>query len=225
MFIKLVCKELYKQVLCWIYNESWIIPALYKFSVFCRIIYMCIVILYESCKTVWIWRQYHHMSNREIIEEIYSLYEQKMYYIAFSVLKDELAAEDAVQDAFEKMIKNISRLKNVDNDKTKAYIFKTIKNTSIDIYRKRKREYERMEKNVTEAFLDISVYDSNTKISEQEIIDKINELPDKYGEVIFLRLIKGIPIKEIALKKGLSFDATRKRYERGIKMLRESKDW
>ena len=120
------------------------------------------------------------MSNREIIEEIYSLYEQKMYYIAFSVLKDELAAEDAVQDAFEKMIKNISRLKNVDNDKTKAYIFKTIKNTSIDIYRKRKREYERMEKNVTEAFLDISVSDSNTKISEQEIIDKIKPFMMRY---------------------------------------------
>ena len=60
------------------------------------------------------------MNNREIIEEIYKLYEQKMFYIAFSILKDESAAEDAVQNAFIKLINNISRVKDPDSDRTKA---------------------------------------------------------------------------------------------------------
>ena len=96
-----------------------------------------------------------------------------------------------VNDALEKMISEgtlmllpTSDIRGFDTSGMHAGIYVTeAQNTSIDIYRKRKREYERMEKNVTEAFLDISVSDSNTKISEQEIIDKINELPDKYQQM------------------------------------------
>ena len=38
------------------------------------------------------------------IERCYKLYEQKMYHVAYCILRDEGLAEDAVQEAFLKLI-------------------------------------------------------------------------------------------------------------------------
>ena len=163
------------------------------------------------------------MNNREIIERIYELYEQKMFYIAFSILKDKSAAEDAVQDSFVKLIKNISRIKNPTSDKTKAYIIKTIKNTTIDIYRKRKREHVFYDDSSLD---DVAYHDDNDSsdidIKDLTIREELTKLPQKYKEIIILHIEKEMSIQEIARNQGISYDAARKRYERGIKALRKN---
>ena len=53
------------------------------------------------------------MSNYDKIVKLYELYEQKMYGVAFSVLHDSWQAEDAVSEAFVKLIKNIRKIKDV----------------------------------------------------------------------------------------------------------------
>ena len=50
------------------------------------------------------------MNNRERIEQIYQLYEQKMYRIAYSILGNSYDAEDAVQDAFLKLVRLVKKL-------------------------------------------------------------------------------------------------------------------
>ena len=165
------------------------------------------------------------MNNRELIEEIYRLYEQKMYYIAFSILNNEQAAEDAVQNAFVKLIQHVSRIRDVDSDRTKAYIFKIIKNSSIDIYRRRKREYELFDNEDIETASYQHDYDTPEPDLKKEMIQhKLLSLPDKYREIITLHAIDGIPIRDIAAKHGISYAAARKRYERGIKLLRSDPD-
>ena len=42
----------------------------------------------------------------KFIEKCYKLYEQKMYYVALSILHDSGLAEDAVQEAFMKLMKS-----------------------------------------------------------------------------------------------------------------------
>ena len=163
------------------------------------------------------------MNNREIIEEIYKLYEQKMFYIAFSILKDESAAEDAVQDAFIKLINNISRIKNPDSDRTKAYIITTIKNTTIDLYRKRKRDLELFDDNCLD---DVTYHTDNGSsdidIKNLIIQEELNKLPYKYKEIILLHIEKKLSVQDIAKIQGISYNAARKRYERGIKALRKN---
>ena len=78
------------------------------------------------------------MDNRERIEEVYRLYEQKMYRIAFSILGDVTDAEDAVQDAFLKLVRLVRKLEDPASDRTKRYVLRAIQSTSIDIYRKNK---------------------------------------------------------------------------------------
>lgn len=171
------------------------------------------------------------MRDREIIEELYNLYEQKMYYIAYSILHDEYASEDAVQDAFVKLIKNVHKLRNTKSYGTKKYIIKLVKNAAIDIYRKRKKSLERLfEKTACEPDIigkDITGQDiygqdlENEVIYRQDMIERLKKLPKGYADVIILREINGMSFKEIAEKSNSTVGAVRKRYERGIRMIKE----
>ena len=76
------------------------------------------------------------------IERCYKLYEQKMYHVAYCILRDEGLAEDAVQEAFLKLMKSNVDFKDAKSDECKQYIITIIKHASIDIYNRKKREQE-----------------------------------------------------------------------------------
>ena len=67
--------------------------------------------------------------DSEKIRELYEIYEQPMFRIAYAILHDSALAEDAVSDAFIRIIGKLDRLKAPDSPKTKQYIVKTIKST------------------------------------------------------------------------------------------------
>lgn len=76
------------------------------------------------------------------IEQIYSQYYKLLLYIAMEMLHDQIIAEDAVHEAFVKIIKNIGKI-NLDKPKeTKRYIVVIIERTCLDILRKQKRQVE-----------------------------------------------------------------------------------
>ena len=66
------------------------------------------------------------------IERCYKLYEQKMYQVAYCILRDEGMAEDAVQEAFLKLMKSNIDFKDVGSVECRQYIITTIKHASID---------------------------------------------------------------------------------------------
>ncbi|HOH87028.1 sigma factor [Ruminococcus sp.] len=77
--------------------------------------------------------------NSEKLSALYEVYEQPMYRIAFAVLHDQGLAEDAVSEAFLRLIGKLQKLGDCNSDRTKNYIIKVIKSTSINIYRRNKK--------------------------------------------------------------------------------------
>lgn len=65
------------------------------------------------------------------IERCYKLYEQKMYHVAYCILRDEGLAEDAVQEAFLKLMKSNVDFKDAKSDECKQYIITIIKHVLI----------------------------------------------------------------------------------------------
>ena len=74
------------------------------------------------------------------MEKLYLEYRSPMYRVALSVLRDEGLAEDAVQQSFLKIFQNFDKLDLSDCNKTKSFIVILVRNTAIDLYRKRQRE-------------------------------------------------------------------------------------
>lgn len=153
------------------------------------------------------------------IRRLYELYEQPMYRIAFAVLKRTEPAEDAVSEAFLRLIKHIGRIGDPDSEQTKRYIVKVIKSTSVNQYRKQKRFLER------EPYADeelLRVADTSQSVEEKvigagrELLAGLSE-PEK--ELVEMRCVSGLSWKETAEKLDITETAARKRFERAKKHL------
>ena len=61
------------------------------------------------------------------IAELYSMYEQKMFYEARGILNDDQLAEDAVQEAFLKLIRHRDRLSTLRPEQISSYAWQTLR--------------------------------------------------------------------------------------------------
>lgn len=162
--------------------------------------------------------------DSEKIKTLYEIYEQPMYRIAFAVLKNPELAEDAVSDAFVRIIDRLKKFKNPESEKTKAYIVKIIKSTSINIYRKNKRIINR-ETAIDDSVLQISDSSQNTEENVMERMENqnrrnlLNKLDETDRNIIMLRCGNDLTWKEVAERTSMTESTARKRFERARKKL------
>ena len=64
----------------------------------------------------------HKEKEQEKLKLLYDIYEQPMYRIAYAILHHTEQAEDAVSDAFLRILKNLKKIGDVRSEKTKHYI-------------------------------------------------------------------------------------------------------
>jgi RNA polymerase sigma-70 factor (ECF subfamily) len=139
-----------------------------------------------------------------------------MYRIAYAVLHDEGLAEDAVSEAFIRIINKLHKLHDCRSPKTKSYIVKVIKSTSINIYRKNKRQYNQ-EIPIDEA---MQIADKTQELETSEKIESLLvNLNDTDKRIISLRYKEDMSWKEVADILSLTEANVRKRFERVKKRL------
>lgn len=80
------------------------------------------------------------VEEKDKFEELYRLYRQDMYKVAYSILKNSADAEDAVHEAFWSIANNFERVCKISRQEIKAYIVIIVKNASIDIYNKNSKK-------------------------------------------------------------------------------------
>lgn len=156
------------------------------------------------------------------MEKCYQLYEQKTYQVAYYIVQDSGWAEDAVQDAFLKLMKGQVYFEDACSDDCKRYIITVIRNSAIDIYNKKKREQEMF------CSCDEESYKEKAEMPKedgevQELMELISGLSSRYYEVVECLAIKNLSVKETAARLGISEANVRKRFERAKKMIKQAK--
>ncbi|MBQ1340738.1 MAG: sigma-70 family RNA polymerase sigma factor [Ruminococcus sp.] len=149
------------------------------------------------------------------IQKLYEIYEQPMYRIAYAFLHNREMAEDAVSEAFVRIIGKINRLGDAESPKTKSYIVKVIKSTSIGIYRRNKRKYM-YEQPIDDNIMQLSdpLTDVEDKIIAGSTGEIMNGLEETDRTIVMFRCRYEMPYKEIAQRTSMSEAAVRKRFER-----------
>lgn len=155
------------------------------------------------------------------IETCYRLYEQKMYRAAYRILQDNVRAEDAVQEAFLKLMKGRVYFEDACSDECKKYLITVIRHAAIDIYNKKKKEQEFV------CFGDETLYGERTAAGDivredADIREIISTLSPRYYEVVDCLAIKNLSVKETAKRLGISEANVRKRFERAKKKLKQA---
>lgn len=157
-------------------------------------------------------------------ELLYKNYKASMFKIANAILNDMGLAEDAVQQSFMKIIKNLHKIDDVFSNKTRALIVIIVKNTSIDIYRRRKKNYAVSLEELAIEPIDTNMAPPEFVISEESaelMKSNISKLPQKYSDVIILRYFYDYSNAEIAQMLNISNENVRYRLHKAKKMLLE----
>ena len=144
--------------------------------------------------------------QNQTVYDWYQMYHTGLYRFALSILKDSHLAEDALQEAF---VRLLARNYLPEADKASSWLYRVVRNICYDILRKRKRETEESPSAPAPAE------------EKWEFMELIAPLPQKEQEILSLRFIGGFTHKEIARIMGLTVHGTKKRYERAIHALRQ----
>lgn len=156
--------------------------------------------------------------------KLYKAYAKAMYNTSLRILRDQLHAEDVVQEAF---IEVFSRLDRFREDSSFGYWVKQIVvNKSISALRKIKGDllihteeipdtaFQSEEDGETEAM-------RHTEWEVKRIKTAIHQLPDGYRMVLILYLLEGYDHEEIAQILSISQATSRTQFFRGRKRLLE----
>ena len=141
------------------------------------------------------------------LEELYERYELEMHREAFYILHDDYDAEDAVQNAFFQIWKRLDALHNLDEKEIKWYVLCTARNAAIDIYRKKKKRWQKEEAYDEEFMFSREEYLEGT---EYGLYDKIVGLPDRERDALMLKYVYGFQYKEIAEQLDISTETVKK---------------
>lgn len=150
--------------------------------------------------------------------ELYEHFAPKMFGICLRYTKNQVEAEDVLQDGF---IKVFRYLKDYRSDGSlEGWIRRTMVNTAINYYKK-KIKYQK----------DISLDQSDPikteeesaidRLSAMELLDLIRELPDGYRMVFNLNVIEGFTHKEIGDMLNISENTSKSQLSRARSVLQE----
>lgn len=150
-----------------------------------------------------------------------------IYNFALKMSGDSDVADDLVQDTFMKAFRFFDKFEKGTN--CKAWLFRILKNSYINEFRKSSREPDKVDYEDVQNFYEtiksseISsnhiVEDEFSKLLDDEITEAITKLPEDFRTVIILSDIEGFTYEEIAEFVDIPVGTVRSRLHRARKML------
>jgi RNA polymerase sigma-70 factor (ECF subfamily) len=158
-------------------------------------------------------------NDRDKFEQIYIKYRRLMLSAAYKILGDAELSEDAVHNAFMRILNNLGKLGEVDSPRTRSYVVIVAENVAKTMYMQRRRTVSLEDEELPGSVDDVaSEYED--KSSAEYVAAVIARMPEKYGAVLILKYLNGLGDREIASSLGLSDAAVRKRLQRAREMLK-----
>lgn len=153
-------------------------------------------------------------------EQIYLEYRNLMFYVSKGILHNQQDAEDAVQEAFLKIIKIIDQIEDPKCPKTKNLTVMIVERTAIDLWRRQKKLQR------------VSMEEDDLELGSVKEIESVEHastlalamatLPAKYREVLLLRYDNGFSEAEIANILSMSLANVHKTIQRAKKKLEQT---
>jgi RNA polymerase sigma-70 factor (ECF subfamily) len=159
--------------------------------------------------------------DERAFEELVEQYRERVYRVAWRILRDDEGAEDAAQEAFIKVFRNIGRFE--ERSSLYTWIYRITVNIALN---KLKRDKFRrmlplgdMIKRDTRPFADPERAALGNEVAER-IEEAVKTLPEKQRAVFTLRFYEELSHKEIAEIVGCSEGTSKANYFHAIRKLR-----
>ena len=160
--------------------------------------------------------------NEQLFRKAFEKHADELFRHASMRLPDRDRALNLTQECFLRAWGYVQRGEEI--REMRPFLFRTLRHLIIDEYRGRKKKTFSLEALKEDGFDPSFTGDSHILAeSDTRVITKaMHELPDNYREVLFLRYIDELPVKEVAELVGESENAISVRIHRGLKILRKN---
>lgn len=148
---------------------------------------------------------------REPVQKLVERYQQNLYAAAFNVCKNQMDAEDIVQEAF---LQYYTSKKEFDDEQhIRAWLIRVVinkaKNCNLTFWRRNKCPLD--------DYIETLVFETP---ASKELFEEVMKLPEKYRIVIHLFYYEDYSVREIADILKLSESNAKVRLTRGRTLLR-----
>ena len=157
--------------------------------------------------------------EKQRFAQLYEANRHRMFGVALGVLHDEYLAEDAVNQAFLKLIRRFNKREDYSRDQMRNYLVIIVRNAAIDMYNDRRKiaEVPFDEGHELGGYED---EDFGAQMDYAELLEAMERLPEIYGEALYLAYHLGLSTSEIAGSLNLSVSAVKLRLMRARVKLR-----
>jgi len=155
--------------------------------------------------------------NQKAMAKLYRQFAPKMFGVCLRYAKDATEAEDNLQDGFIKVFNNLKSFRN--DGSLEGWIRRIMINVSLEKIRKQHLMFP---------VDDVAIYDSINysddviaKISADDLMKLIQELPPRYQLVFNLYVIEGMSHQEIATEMSITQGTSKSNLARARDILKK----
>lgn len=171
-------------------------------------------------------------SQRRARFEKYALeYVDQLYAAAMRMTRNPQDAEDLVQEAYTKAYSAFHQYKPGTN--LKAWLYRILTNTYINIYRKAQRQPQQTQTDTVEDWqmaqaaehtpggLRSAETEALDRLPDSDIKDALAQIPEEFRLAVYFTDVEGFAYKEVAQILDVPIGTVMSRLHRGRKLLRE----
>ncbi len=155
-------------------------------------------------------------------DRLYTRYSSAMYGLCLRYARDPEEAQDLLQEGFIKVYEKIKQYSG--EGSFEGWMRRLFVNLALDQYKSKKREMERMQTYAEEGGADTDDPSPWPDVTEKELIDLIQQLPEGYRMVFNLFAVEGFSHRDIAQQLGISENTSKTQFFKARKQLRRMLD-
>lgn len=157
----------------------------------------------------------------EIFYEAFEAHSDALFHFCSFKIADREQARDLVQKAFERFWLSLKKGNEIVNPR--AYLYKTLKFLIIDEYRSNKKtiSLEALQEDGYEPSVESEEGKVSTKLEFERLREVMKKLAPKYEEVLILRYVNELSLKEVADILKVRDNVVSVRLNRAIKQLEQ----
>lgn len=165
--------------------------------------------------------------DRSYMEWLYEQHHRLMLSTAWKYTSDQFEVEDIVSDSIVALLKKIDQIKLMERNALRLYIVSTVRNTSINHFKKKKELDERFVLAGDELVSQIAESDGimNRIVLHDELLTTIrviHTLPPKEQAVLRMKCLDGMSNDAISEATGLANESIRKYLSRAREKVRSA---
>ena len=146
--------------------------------------------------------------NKEELSKLILENQKEMYVLAYSILKNQADAQDAVSECIVRAFENRTSLRK--RTSARSWLMKILINVSRSAITKRQKVV---------LFADPEQYEQESEIAEDHLWSVILELPENVRVVMVLYYYEGFSVREISTLLDIPEGTTKTRLSSGRKQL------